>query len=354
MAENARIVLVTEHEGVAGTVRRLAALAGASVVEVAGAGVRTAWRSARMVVVGADLAAAVAATALPKRDRVVVVGATHPQESLWRAAVAIGAAEVLVVPADERVLLDLMGAAVDVVALPGSTIAVVGGCGGAGASTFAAALAVTSARAAPTVLVDGDCFGGGLDVLLGAEQVSGARWPDLAGTRGRLGASALADALVRVDGLAVLSWDRRRSEPVAAEATAAVLEAATRAFACVVVDLPRRFDPAAAVLSAAAQAAVIIVPATVRATAAAATVVARSFDGHDDLCLVVRDAGAGRLRVAEVADALGLTATASFHSEPAVASAGERGEPLVRRGRGSLRDACRAVLASSLAPPAAA
>jgi hypothetical protein len=60
--------------------------------------------------------------------------------------------------------------------------------------------------------------------------------------------------------------------------------------------------------------------------------------------LVVRDADSGRLSAAEIADALGLPIAATFRSEASVAAAAERGEPPLGRPRGSLHDACRAVI----------
>jgi secretion/DNA translocation related CpaE-like protein len=348
MSDARRIVLLTAHAELRSAVARLAALAGADV-EVVGAsvGARAAWRAAQIVVVGSDLAAAVAAAGLPRRGDVVVVTAGEPDEELWRATVGLGAGRLLVLPGDEQRLVELLSDALEVTAVAASTIAVVGGCGGAGASTLAAALAITAARASQTLLIDGDWFGGGLDVLLGVEQRPGARWPDLAGTRGRLGTAALSEAVLRVDGLAVLSWDRSGAAHLEADAAAAVMSAATRAFSWVVLDLPRCLDAASAGLAAAADLAVIVVPATVRATAAAAMVAGQLVASCPQLRLVVRDAGAGRLAVAEVAAALGLSVIATVQSEAGVALAAQRGEPPLRRPRGSLAQACRAVLAAA-------
>ena len=66
-------------------------------------------------------------------------------------------------------------------AQPG-VIVVVGAGGRVGCSLLAIAIARECARTAESnvVLVDADRFGGGLDVLLGHEQLPGARWPDVA------------------------------------------------------------------------------------------------------------------------------------------------------------------------------
>jgi secretion/DNA translocation related CpaE-like protein len=345
MAEVRRIVVVSGRDDVRAAVLRLGALAGAQVDAVAGStGVHAVWRSAHVVVVGSDLAVAVAAAALPRRAAVVVIATDPPDAALWRAAVELGAAHVLFLPADERTLVELMSDAIDGQTSAASVIAVIGGCGGAGASTLAAALALTSSRTEPTVLIDADCYGGGIDVLLGAERSAGARWSDLSATRGRLSTKALTEALVQVDGIAVLSWDRSGSTDLSAEAAAAVMAAAIRGFRSVIVDLPRHLDAAATVMAAAADVVVVIVPATVRSVAATATVAAQLLGQCGQVRLVVRDARSGHLEVGEIAAALGLPVVAVLQSESAVTNAAERGEPPLRRSRGSLHDACVCLL----------
>jgi secretion/DNA translocation related CpaE-like protein len=355
MPDSRQIVALSAREDIRATVLKLGALAGTAVEPVvASSGVRGVWRSARMVVVGSDLAEALAAAGLPRRADVIVVAIEAPDASLWRAVVELGATQLLTLPADERALVELMSDAVEGTTAGGSTIAVIGGCGGAGASTLAAALALTAARAGPTVLIDGDRYGGGLDVLLGAEQRPGARWPDLAATRGRLRAGALTESLVHIDGMAVLSWDRAAAVELSADAAAAVVAAAIRGFRYVVVDLPRRLDPASTVLASAADLVIMVVPASVRATAAAAAVAAQVLSHCAQLRLVVRDARSGQLTVGEIGGALALAVAATVDSEAAVQAAAERGEPPLRRPRGSLHDACRALLAAATDLEAAA
>jgi secretion/DNA translocation related CpaE-like protein len=355
MPEGRRIVAVSTRADLRTAVARLAALTGAEVeVMTASLGLRAGWQTADLVVLGSDVCAAVATAGLPRRAGVVVVTTGEPDDALWQCTVELGALCLLRLPDDERRLVDLMANAVEAPPPAGSTIAVVGGAGGAGASTLAAALAVTSSRTCRTVLIDADPYGGGVDVLLGAEQAAGARWPDLAGARGRLSATALTDALLDVEGLAVLSWNRGGAPELAAEAAIAVMDAAARGFACTVVDLARYPDGGTNVFASAADLVVMVVPATVRATAAAASVAARLSSQCGQLQLVVRDAGAGRLAAGEVANALGLPVIATLSSEATVAAAAERGEPPLHRRRGSLADTCRDVLAAAAAEPAAA
>jgi hypothetical protein len=116
--------------------------------------------------------------------------------------------------------------------MTGVVVGVLGGSGGVGASSFAAVLAHA---AQPAVLVDLDVTGGGVDVLLGIEDVPGARWSGLRLDGGRLDPHALAGGLPRWRSVPVLAVDA--DEPTAAAALQ-VIEVAGR-LGTVVVDLPR-------------------------------------------------------------------------------------------------------------------
>jgi len=119
-------------------------------------------------------------------------------------------------------------------------VGVVGAVGGVGTSTFAAVLAARLARRTATVLVDLDPASAGVDLLLGLEQVPGARWPDLAGARGAVDGRQLLDLLPRWGRCAVLgpSVDPGGGEPEAA-VVEDVLAALARECGAVVVDLGR-------------------------------------------------------------------------------------------------------------------
>lgn len=118
----------------------------------------------------------------------------------------------------------------------GFLVGVVGGSGGVGASTFAAVLSLV---AAPSVLVDLDVSGGGIDVVLGVEQVPGARWSGLHLEGGRLDPAALENGLPRAGPTAVLAADTATLDPAA---VLQVLDAAS-ALGSVVLDLPRASCP---------------------------------------------------------------------------------------------------------------
>jgi secretion/DNA translocation related CpaE-like protein len=226
-------------------------------------------------------------------------------------------------------------------------LAVVGGRGGAGASTLAAALAMTAARSGSALLLDGDPLGGGLDVLVGAETVTGLRWNELAATRGQLDANAFASAICGFAGVGLVSWGRSvGGMRLEVEAVTSVLDAASCAFATVVVDLARSSTPASDRLWEAADASVLIVPADVRSVSATAALIASLGRRLSNPHLVVRDPGGAGLSAKDVAASLGLEMTATLRSDPAVQAAAQRGEPPLRRGRCGLTLVCEQVLAA--------
>jgi secretion/DNA translocation related CpaE-like protein len=288
-----------------------------------------------LVMVDAD-----AEVAPERRPGVVLVCAAEPAPPMWRRAVELGAEQVVVLPEGEPWLLDRM---LDAVA-PAPTAAVlgvIGGCGGAGASTLAVGLASVAARSeVRTLLVDADPLGGGLDLLVGAEQEGGLRWDDLTEARGRLQPALLSSMLPAVGDLSVLSWGRRSRDLGAVMArpdtVAAVLRSAVREFRLVVVDLSRRFAEEDLTALQLCRSVVVVVPSEVRATAAATGVCARLDQWVADQRLVVRGPAPAGLPAEAVADALGLPLVGRLRSEPAVAAALDRGEPLPARPRGAL------------------
>ncbi len=95
-----------------------------------------------------------------------------------------------------------------------------------------AALAVA---AQPSVIVDLDVLGGGIELTLGIESTPGVRWSGLHAEGGRIDPVALREGLPRWADVAVLSCDRGSIEPAA---VASVL-AAARQLGSTVVELGR-------------------------------------------------------------------------------------------------------------------
>lgn len=325
---------------------RLAAAADAEVEVAADAGsARRCWTSAPLVVVGPDVAEQCARRGLPRREGVVLLGDDLDDAGIWQLAVEVGAEHVVFLPDAEQWLVDRFHDAAEVRGREGAVVAVLGGRGGAGATTLACALAVTAARSGrDTLLVDGDRLGGGIDLVFGGEQDAGLRWRDLGGTRGRLPAAALADALPRMADLSVLSWDRGDAPDVPVEAMQSVLDAGRRASELVVVDLPRAADDCSRAALACATTALLVVPAEVRAAAAASRVAASIAPLCRDPRVVVRGPSPSGLGGDEIARALGLPLAGELRPEGGLDLALERGEPPGRRGRGPLSVLCGRLL----------
>ncbi|GGK20808.1 septum formation initiator [Pilimelia terevasa] len=347
----ARPLVVTADRELLDDLLRLAAAADTELqVAVDPAGARRDFAAAPLVLIGVDQAAAWAAANFPPRRDVVLLARDHsPAASL---AAAVGASHVALLPDADHWLVARLGEPAP--ALParrGRTVAVLGGRGGAGGSVLAAALAHTAAQSSlRTLLVDADPLGGGLDLLLGWEELDGLRWPELAAARGRVAAPALVRALPGRGGLSLLSWDRGVPATIPVEAMAAALDAGRRGRDLVVVDLPRHLPAAAAHALAAAERALVVVPAELRATAAAARVVAAAAVHQERIEAVVRGPAPGHLRALEVVTALGVPLAGTLRPEPGLAAALERGQPPTRHRRGPLATLCRQLLADLLGP----
>jgi secretion/DNA translocation related CpaE-like protein len=328
---------------------RLAAAGGAEVELAADpAAARTRWASAPLVLLGVDQAQACLRARLPKRSRLVLVGRAGQIDPGWQIAELIGAEHVAALPAAEPWLVDRLAEhGPDQPDGPNArVVALFGGRGGAGASVLAGGLAVTAARARlRTLLIDADPLGGGLDLVLGWEQLEGLRWPSLTSADGRVDAPALVQALPSRGDLVVLSWDRGEMLALPAAAMAATVDAAHRGRDFVVIDLPRQLDDAAVVALQAADQAFVVVPAELRATAAAARVVAVAAPHCDALSVVVRGPAPGRLRATEVARALGLPLAGTLRPEPGLCRGLERGEAPAAAGKGPLAALCQRIVA---------
>jgi secretion/DNA translocation related CpaE-like protein len=331
---------------------RLAAAAGAETevaLDANAAGV--AWPRPPLLLVCQDLADELAVRVPPRRPGVVVVLTDEGDESVYRAAVGLGAEHVVALPGAEAWLIEMFAAAAEPPGPRAVGLCVVGGRGGAGASVLATMMGLTAARAGlRTLLVDGDPYGGGLDLLLGQEAAHGARWPELTGRRGRLGSAALQESLPQVGGLSMLSWDRGPTEPVPVEAMRSVLEAAGRAFAVVVVDLPRHLDGAAVEAVQTCSVALLVVPAEVRAAVAADRVATGLRRYASDIRVVVAGPAPGGLGPDVIADALGLPLAGELSRDRRLAIALEHGDLLGLRRRTSVTDLCDHLLAGLVDP----
>jgi secretion/DNA translocation related CpaE-like protein len=336
-----RPLIVTADAAVLDDLLRLAAAAGVEPEVAADAiAARRGWSAAPVVLVGSDVAADLATAALPRRARVLLVGPDAGGLAGYQHAVALGAEDVLGLPGAEPVIVQRIGDAVE-----GDTAAavfgVIGGRGGAGATTFAVALALAGRRRGlRTMLVDADPLGGGIDLAVGAERATGLRWHDLAATSGRVSAAALHDALVHAHDLTMLSCGRVDEPRLSAPAMHAALQAGCRAHDLVVIDVPRHVDAATRVALERIDVLFLVVPADVRAAAAAGRVTATTSLLARSTRVVVRGPAPSGLTARAIADSLGLPLAGELRPEPRIDLALDRGDPPGARRRGPLASLC--------------
>jgi secretion/DNA translocation related CpaE-like protein len=338
-------LLVTCDEALLDDVLRLAAAAGTTfdVAHDAASAVRS-WVSAPVVLVGGDQVARVAEQRPGRRDEVyVVTRGSHADDRLFRSALGTGAAAVVELPAGETWLVELLTDAADGTTRGARTIGVIGGCGGVGATTFACALALTAAQRGPTLLVDLDQLGPGLDRVAGLDDDAGVRWDALTGSHGRLGSRSLRDALPHRGDLTVLTWAPGRPAALDRESVREVLSAGRRGHDVVVLDLPRHVDGLVADALGRCDDVVVVVEASVTSVAAAGKLLEQLRPWVARLGVVVRDPG---VTVAgdQVAAALDLPLLAELSTQRRLAEHLGLGLGPVHSRRSPLARAARAVL----------
>ncbi|EOD67526.1 septum site-determining protein Ssd [Amycolatopsis vancoresmycina] len=323
-----RPLVVAADETVLDEILRVAAVAGCELDRAPDlTAARGHWARAPLVVLDEETVRL--APVLPRRGGVVLVCKGSPGTATWEHAFRCGIERVISLPDEET---ELAGAFADVVETPaeeaGLVLGVVGGRGGAGASVFAAALALAADRdPGGALLVDCDPLGGGLDVLLGLEKTPGPRWPDVR-LSGRISVSSLAAVLPRRrhrgGSLPVLACGKEGEGP-AVESLSAVVSAGRRSGRTVVCDLPRALGGAATEAVAVADMVVLVVPTEVRACMAAKQVLRRLSDVTARLGVVA----CGRSRAASAARTaalLGPPLLAAMPLERGLSADVERGE----------------------------
>ncbi len=305
------------------------------------------WLGAAMILIGVDLAPAVAAVGLPRRAEVYLAADETVPSAMAdgaRWSVPLGAA-LIGLPGHAGWLADALADVAGRRTGAGRIVVVLGGSGGVGASTLAAGLAVCAGRDGDrTLLIDADPRGGGIDLLLGAERFGGWRWPRLAGARGHLG--DLSAQLPLVDEVHVLAMARGEPVPeweLGAEPLTAVLESATRSHDRIVVDTPRSLGPGGWAALEPADLVVAVVSAHVHGVAAAGEAL-RSLDLPLGRTGVVVRSGRHRPIPPEVvAGSVELPLIAAWPDDPTVVMAAERGEPPGRSPRTPLAEVCASV-----------
>ena len=341
-----RPLVIAADETVLDEILRVAAVAGCELDRAPDLTAATGhWARAPLVVL--DEEAARLPPTLPRRGGILLVCKGSPGPATWEHAFRGGVERVISLPDDETALA---GAFADVVETPaeqpGLVLGVVGGRGGAGASVFAAALALAADRGpGGALLVDCDPLGGGLDVLLGLEKTPGPRWPDVR-LSGRVSVSSLAATLPRRrhrgGSLPVLACGPEGPGP-AVESLSAILSAGRRSGRTVVCDLPRTLGEAAEEAVARADLVVLVAPLEVRACLAAKQVLRQLSKLTARLGVVACGRSRSGVPAVRTAGLLGPPLLASMPPERGVSAAVERGE-FPARPTGPLASAAAQVL----------
>ena len=301
------------------------------------------WSRAPLVLVGADQAELVAQIAPDTRPHTFVVTRGRAPDDLVRTTLRLGAEQVVELPDSAHWLVEQLADLTERLPDRGRVIGVIGGSGGAGATTFACALGQWAARSGTAVVVDCDPQGPGLDRMLGMERQEGFRWDTLAGTSGRLSARALREALPRRGRLGVLSWYvDGRVQTLQAFAVRDVLSAARRGHRVVVVDLPRSPDALVDEVAARCDRLLVATVGSVVGVAGAARMSAR-FAEHADVGVVLRGEA---LDPAAVTRTVGLPVLAQMRDQRGLDEAVDLGLGPLRSPRGPLARAAARILAA--------
>lgn len=337
----AKPLILTRDPDLLAELLRLAAAAGADpdVVDDPVRALRQ-WQAAPVVLVGLDLAEQTALCAPPRRDGVHAVGHARLPDDAFRIGIMLGAESVTRVTHSEGWLVDLLTDLDDPGRGRGVAVAVTAGSGGAGASTFAAALGQVAARTGPTLVIDADPLGAGLDRILGVDGVEGVRWDALQRTSGRLGARALREAVPRnEDGPGVLTWYSGPAGTLQAFAAREALAAGQRGHDTVVLDLPRAGGELVEELAARCDCVVVVVVPTVAGVASAVRTCSRYADL--DRALVIRGRGVPEPDIARVT---GVREILSMNSQRGLDESVDLGAGPVRSRRGPLARTATALL----------
>ncbi len=341
-------LLITRDELLLEDLLRLAAAAGVAldVAHDTTSALRS-WPGAAVVLIGADLVDPLAEKRPPRRDRVHVVGHGPLADGVFRCALLSGATDVVELPGADDWLVEMLTDVTDTVGGRrgrGATVGVMAGCGGAGATTVATALALVSSRRQTTTLVDLDPLGPGLDRVVGLDESTGVRWDGLVSSRGRLGSRSLRAALPGRDGLAVLTWGLGAPASLDAAAVREVVSAAQRGNDLVVVDLPRVLDEATTEVVTRCDRLLLVVEPSLVGVASAAKVVAALRPRTRRVGLVLRRV-ASALPVDQVSAALDAPVLAEVGHQRRLAEHVELGVGPVPTHRSGLARAARRVLA---------
>jgi len=283
------------------------------------------WLRADVVVVDDHAVTPLVQSGVSRRRGVLLVCGAQASAQAWQEAMTLGADDGFVLPDEEARLV----AALSELRVParsdGRVVAIVGGHGGAGATTLAAATALAAAQSADgrrVLLIGPDELGAGIDLVLGVEAAGGPRACDLVANAGRLSHTALHDALPQAGrGLSVLAAGRGSPGGVRIESVAAAADAGRAGGDVVVLDAPRTQARLRHELVARADLVVVVTRAFLPSLwAARATCADIAEHVRGELGVVVRGPVPSGIALPELAWAVGAELLASYRADPSLPS----------------------------------
>jgi secretion/DNA translocation related CpaE-like protein len=305
----------------------------------------------RAVLIGVDAASGLARARLPGRGAAMLVGSDAAIDQLWKWAGELGAVAAVSLPSGSAWLVQwLHQRSRPEAGLECVVSAVFGAAGGVGASTLAAALAVTASQSGlRPLLIDAHPGPAGVDLLLTTEPVP-SPWARFAGIRGFLAPQSL-EGLPQWEGVRCLGWGGETDVPLWQGALASVLAAAARDHELVVLDAGGTVLDCAELPGRTR--AVLVAPGSWRGVAAAQSRLAVLRDAFDEPPIVVlRDVG-GRTDPRGWLKQFPETNVKVLEFDPSVLDDEDQGRPPGTRRRSGPARVARELLAL-LAEPAIA
>ncbi|MCL9796511.1 septum site-determining protein Ssd [Frankia sp. AgKG'84/4] len=301
-----RPLLVTGAPDLLDDLLRLAEVAGVNAtVATDPVAVHRAWARAPLVIVCMDRAEACVAAGLPYRPHVVLVGDQVEDRRVWSAGARLGADHVVFLPAAESWLVRTLAEFGGPTRRASTTIGVVAGRRGSGASTLSAALALAGQRhGLDTMLVDADPRGSGLGTAFARLMPAVEGTPrDHPRPTGRPAASGNPPA--GYGELSVVYWDQECGPELPTAAMETLLTTASSTADLVIIDLPWQPDPAAALALEACRTTLVVLradPPSIPTARRVCSVVQRRCR---DVRTVVRTVSSAALTPAKVSALLG-------------------------------------------------
>jgi len=299
---------------------------------------RALWRASPAVLIGSDQIEKVVTWALPRREQVYLVGHEGSYQDLCRWSVPLGACVIQLPDGNKWLSRVIAGHAAS--SKSGIVVGITPGVPGVGASTLCVGLGILAQRRSMKVaLVDCDDLGGGLDLILGAENTPGWRWDKLRNAAGQI--ADIGPMLPSPEGITLVSMERADPQPVPGEALEAVVDCLARTHDLVLVDLGRAFPGRGGMI----RRAVVVSSQTVRGIAATRASLSRMDAG--ECGLVVRKSGSVSSR--DAARTVDLPLISVAPTVPDLARLADRGIPPTLSG--GWKKCCTRVLHWCLGEP---